>query len=113
MTRLAGVSSFTWSTSEQVWPFEKAADGSTLYCKEIDCGYLGNSGWKSTAHNLGAFELVHSILGVGNFYYAGHLGRAGALTIPNGSTGYLSIYKWMQHMYKYMLLLTILLLMPK
>jgi hypothetical protein len=48
-----GVSAFQWSTSEQVWPFEKARDGSTLYCKEIDFGALPNNGTKSVAHNIG------------------------------------------------------------
>lgn len=52
MIRLAGASSFTWSTSEQVYPFEKSSDGSTLYCKEIDCGAGPNAGVKDVAHNI-------------------------------------------------------------
>lgn len=38
------ISSFTWSASEQVWPFEKDAAGRTLYCKEISMGNMPNTG---------------------------------------------------------------------
>ena len=38
-------SSFTWSTSEQVWPFEKDRQGRTLYCKEVDFSGLTDSSW--------------------------------------------------------------------
>jgi hypothetical protein len=48
----AGISSFQWSTSEQVWPFEKASDGSTLYCKEISLGAMPNAGSKNVAHSI-------------------------------------------------------------
>lgn len=54
MIRLStpSISSFTWSTSEQVWPFEKDASGKTLYCQEIDFGALPNNGSKSVAHGI-------------------------------------------------------------
>jgi len=52
MVKLAGVSSFTWKTTEQVYPFEKASDGSTLYCKEVNCGTLPNNGQQEVAHNI-------------------------------------------------------------
>ena len=52
MIRLAGVSNFQWSTSEQVYPFETASDGSTLYCKEVDLGLMPNDGAKNVAHNI-------------------------------------------------------------
>ena len=48
-----GIEEFQWSSSEQVWPFEKAADGSTLYCKKIDGGAMPNTGSKFVEHNLG------------------------------------------------------------
>jgi hypothetical protein len=44
MTRLTGVSSFTWSTSEQVYPFEKDSSGNTLYCQMVNLGALPNAG---------------------------------------------------------------------
>jgi hypothetical protein len=52
----AGISSFQWSTSEQIWPFEKASDGSTLYCKQVSFGALPNNGSKSVAHNITSFS---------------------------------------------------------
>ena len=52
-----GVEEFEWSTSEQVWPFEKDASGNTLYCKEIDFGSLPNNGAKNVAHNITNFVL--------------------------------------------------------
>lgn len=47
-----GYNTFQWSTSEQVWPFEKAADGSTLYCKEVSLGQFPNNGDKDVAHGI-------------------------------------------------------------
>jgi hypothetical protein len=47
-----GIEEFQWSTSEQVWPFEKSVDGETIYCKEIDFGALPNNGTKSVSHNI-------------------------------------------------------------
>jgi hypothetical protein len=55
MTRLAGVSSFQWSTSEQVWPFEKSENGATLYCR-LFTGQLPNGGNLSIAHGLSGFS---------------------------------------------------------
>jgi hypothetical protein len=43
---------FEWSTTEQVWPFEKDINGNTLYCKEVDLGALPNSGTKNVAHGI-------------------------------------------------------------
>ena len=45
-------SSFTWSTSEQEYTLEKAADGSTLYAKQVDMGNLPNNGARSVAHGI-------------------------------------------------------------
>ena len=47
-----GVEEFQWSEDEQVWPFEKANDGSTLYCKEVDCGAGPNNGYSYTNHGI-------------------------------------------------------------
>ena len=44
MIRLAGASSFQWSTEEQVYPFETHSDGSTLYAKQVNVGNLPNDG---------------------------------------------------------------------
>jgi len=48
-----GVNAFQWSTSEQVYPFEKADDGSTLYAKRYDMGALPNTGTKDVALGIG------------------------------------------------------------
>jgi len=49
------VEEFQWSTSEQIWPFEKADDGSALYCKRIDFGNLPAIGTKHVAHGISGF----------------------------------------------------------
>jgi hypothetical protein len=51
-----GISPFTWSTSEQTWPFEKGPSGETLYAKEISLGALPNSGEKDVAHGISNFN---------------------------------------------------------
>jgi hypothetical protein len=51
-----GVSTFQWSTSEQVWPFEKASGGATLYCKEVNFGTLPNATTKNVAHGISNFN---------------------------------------------------------
>jgi hypothetical protein len=53
----AGIEEFQWSTSEQVYPFEKDSNGSILYCKEIDLGVLPNSGAKNLAHGISSLNL--------------------------------------------------------
>lgn len=60
------LSSFIWSSKEQVYPLEKAADGSTLYCKEIYAGSLPNNGVKLAAHGIASIALgkVHKLSGV-------------------------------------------------
>lgn len=59
---VANAPAFQWSSSEQVYPFEKAIDGSTLYCKLIACT-VPNSGHADTAHNISGFvpSKVHSL----------------------------------------------------
>ena len=49
---IGGSLAFQWSTSEQVYPFEKDAAGNTLYCKIIDVGALPNAGSKTVASGL-------------------------------------------------------------
>lgn len=74
---------FQWSTSEQVWPFEKAADGSTLYCKQVNFGTLPNNGTKTTAHNISSLTLSK----VNRFYGAATDGTyLQYLPQSNGST---------------------------
>lgn len=48
-TGTSGISEFQWSTSEQVWPFEKAIDGSTLYCRQVSIATLPNYGTVTVA----------------------------------------------------------------
>jgi hypothetical protein len=43
-----GPAAFTWSTSEQVWPFEKSANGDTLYCRQVTVATLPNFGTVTT-----------------------------------------------------------------
>jgi len=50
-----GPAAFTWSTSEQVWPFEKSLSGETLYCKAVNVGTLPNTGVSFTNHNISSF----------------------------------------------------------
>jgi hypothetical protein len=52
----SGLGSFTWTTSEQVWPFEKHDDGSTLYAKQINFGSLPVYGTKNVAHGISNFN---------------------------------------------------------
>ena len=56
------IEEFQWSEDEQVWPFEKASDGSTLYCKEVDFGNLPNTGNKEVSHGIDHLDSLH------NFY---------------------------------------------
>jgi len=43
---------FTWSSSEQVYPFEKNINGDTLYCKQMESLTLPNNGYASVAHGI-------------------------------------------------------------
>ena len=47
---------FQWSTSEQVWPFEKDSTGRILYCKELNLGEPPNNGQVSKAHNISSLD---------------------------------------------------------
>lgn len=49
---LAGATAFTWSTTEQVWPWEKNDAGETLYAKQVDIGNLPNATTKNVAHGI-------------------------------------------------------------
>jgi hypothetical protein len=64
--QVAQVAPFQWSTSEQVYPFERASDGSVLYCKEINMGALPNTGNLQVAHGISNFDpaKIHSIDGL-------------------------------------------------
>ena len=61
MLRLVGaggsIEEFQWSEDEQVWPFEKRPDGSTLYCKYIDFGPLPNTVMSTVAHGVSNIDL--------------------------------------------------------
>lgn len=88
LTGGGGVSAFTWSTSEQVWPFEKASGGGTLYAKQIDFGTLPNNGTKTVAHNISGLtpSKVHMITGVmfaDSFTYAAKIMNLGWANHPS------------------------------
>lgn len=53
MIKLSGAASFTWSTSEQVYPFEKTEDGKTIYAKMwIRENFSGATGTDYIPHGL-------------------------------------------------------------
>ena len=56
---------FKWKTTEQMYPFEKADDGSVLYCKYVNCNALPNNGTSNTAHGISNFTAskVHKYWG--------------------------------------------------
>lgn len=58
MIKLSGQSSFQLSTTEQVYPLATWDDGSTLYCKKIDLGYLNNGGQEVVAHGILNIDLA-------------------------------------------------------
>ena len=80
-----GVEEFEWSTSEQVWPFEKDASGNTLYCKEIDFGALPNAGTKNVSHNI-------SGLTIPDIFKCDFFGRMLHFILYMGTLGYLSLW---------------------
>lgn len=57
-----GLEAFQWSTSEQVWPFEKDLNGNTIYCKEFYVSSLPNTGAADTAIN--ASQNVIKVVGL-------------------------------------------------
>jgi len=48
----SSVTAFQWSSSEQVYPFEKTVNGDTLYAIRVDMGALLNTAGKTVAHNI-------------------------------------------------------------
>ena len=79
-----GISAFTWSTSEQVWPFEKDELGRTLYCKQLDTGALPDNGAVFTNHNISSFDHSRVFKVYGKATYSG----ASMSIIPNLYTFY-------------------------
>lgn len=59
--QVAQINPFQWSTSEQVWPFEKDDQGRTLYCKKMNVGALPNTGTKNTAHNISSLTDIRKL----------------------------------------------------
>lgn len=56
LSNSSSISSFQWSASEQVWPFETTiSGGDTLYCKQVYCGALPNNGTAFKAHDISSF----------------------------------------------------------
>lgn len=56
---------FVWSSEEQIYPLERASDGSVLYCKEIDMGFLACRTGTSVPHGISNYDgkKLHSIGG--------------------------------------------------
>lgn len=52
----SNLATFTWSASEQVWPFEKTVGGDVIYCKELDLGALPNATTTTVAHGISSFD---------------------------------------------------------
>lgn len=73
MIRLAGASAFTWSESEQVYPFEKDTDGKTLYCKVLTIPSLA-AGYASVAHGVGLANKI--------FHMYAHIAAGGYYSVP-------------------------------
>lgn len=79
------VNTFTWSSTEQVYPFEMPSNGKTLYCKEVNFGALPNNTTKSVAHGIVNFDelfeaKVHSI------------GSGTRVVVATATGGWLHIY---------------------
>jgi hypothetical protein len=75
-TLVGGPVAFQWSTSEQVYPFEKDSSGNTLYCKEVDFGALPNAGVKSVAHGIDVAKVFSVIASANN-------GSASRIPVPS------------------------------
>jgi hypothetical protein len=83
---------FQWSSSEQVYPFERDIDGRTLYCKEVNMGTLASNGAVSVAHNIPNYDptKIHKIEGIARAtssyddYSTFQLGLAGWTGIQTG-----------------------------
>ena len=77
-----GVEEFQWSTSEQVWPFEKGPSGQTLYAKQVDFGALPNNGTKTVNHGISSFDSSYvfksqfSILWPNTWHYEENINHA-------------------------------------
>jgi hypothetical protein len=71
------LTSFDWSTIEQVYPYERDRLGRILYCKEISIGALPNNTTKNVAHNIAAldtskvFKVYGGAYNGGTFYQMG------------------------------------------
>jgi hypothetical protein len=59
------LAAFQWSSEEKVYPLERASDGSVLYCKEIEMGFLACKGGKSVPHGIQNYDAkkLHTISG--------------------------------------------------
>jgi len=82
-TLVGGPVAFQWSTSEAVWPFEKDRSGNTLYCKEVDLGYLPNTGIIEIAHGIPSLDFTKIYKFFGNFYHP----SVGVMPLPRAHGG--------------------------
>lgn len=78
---------FQWLRREQIWPFEKAQDGKTLYCKEVYIGTVPNSGG-SYLHGIENFSSLFLVTGAER-HVANNFWRPVPLAYPSaiGSLG--------------------------
>jgi hypothetical protein len=51
-TLVGGPVAFQWSTSEQVYPFEKGSNGETLYAKQVTISSFPNNGSQNYPHGI-------------------------------------------------------------
>lgn len=57
---------FVWSTTEQIWPFERDSSDNVLYAKEVDFGALPNATTKDVAHGITNLNQIHEIKHIAN-----------------------------------------------
>lgn len=51
------LNSFTWSETEQLYPYEQDKQGRTLYAKEVNMGAGPNNGNKQVPHNVSGLTM--------------------------------------------------------
>jgi hypothetical protein len=83
-----GVAAFEWSTSEQIYPYEKGFNGETLYCKVVS--FSAAVGWSGAAHGVTNFRLHRMTAFVKDSTWAGGANCYAniPMTLPDNPTGY-------------------------
>lgn len=92
MIKLAGINSlsaFQWSTSEQVYPFEKGPAGETVYAKRINFGAAPAATSKPVNHNISSYTPSKLLFMRGLMY-----GASDSYPIPFGHPSGADIQTW-------------------